>query len=737
MLVAIGCGRVNFGALGDAGDAGDAGRPSPRYASIAAGAAHVCALAGDGTAYCWGSNRDGQLTGTIERANIPTHIDGTWSAIAASADHTCAIASGAVYCWGNNADAAVTGIPGGLYATPTPVALPALSFDRIATGLIASCAIGAGELWCWGTATATGTGVSAPTRVGAQNDWVAISIGYDFSCGIRANAGVWCWGSNDAGQVQTPPSPSVSVPASVALPAGTPIALGLGNKTSCAIVAPGTGATAGELWCWGANDDRQIDDTELDRPPTRVGTEADWTEVAHGGAPGNFQKICGIRGGVAYCWGSTSFTGAGLGNGIWDVQDIGASNRATVGPASSLALGLGFGYADIGCLNTAGAVSCWGTNFQGELGNGHFSEQATPVEVPPPSGRTWSHVVGTWAHLCAETDDGGMWCWGADNLGQISGTDGHGGASQPCVPGGRCNEATPIGVVIGGTTHDEMIAGFDFTCTRAATTINCWGRGHNQTVMTMAAPAGQWTSLVGGYWGSCGTTSTGALGCWGPIGMGSSATPTVVAGAEVHDVVQAGQGIVFMCALRGTDNARVCFGDNSFNQMGDGTVNTVATPTAYNVGQIQALAIAMQTGCALTTLGGVSCWGDNGSRQAGQASVMVPTPMAVNDSGGPLAGCTAIGLSSDHGCAVCGGRPLCWGFNWEAELGRGTRTAPDQVAAPVAVPAGTFTEISVHNGGGCTVANDGRLFCWGNGSRGQLGDGSQGFAYPIPVAAPL
>jgi alpha-tubulin suppressor-like RCC1 family protein len=79
---------------------------APAFASLSVGGAHACALTADGTAYCWGDNRAGQLgdSTTTYRAE-PTAVAGTtkFSSISAGYLHTCArTTDGSVACWGLN-----------------------------------------------------------------------------------------------------------------------------------------------------------------------------------------------------------------------------------------------------------------------------------------------------------------------------------------------------------------------------------------------------------------------------------------------------------------------------------------------------------------------------------------------------------------------------------------------------------------------------------------------------------
>ena len=70
---------------------GEADAPAGTYKAITAGTDHTCALRLDNTITCWGDNQYGE-------ANAP---DGTYKAITAGANHTCALrADDGISCWG-------------------------------------------------------------------------------------------------------------------------------------------------------------------------------------------------------------------------------------------------------------------------------------------------------------------------------------------------------------------------------------------------------------------------------------------------------------------------------------------------------------------------------------------------------------------------------------------------------------------------------------------------------------
>ena len=138
--------------------------------------------------------------------------------------------------------------------------------------------------------------------------------------------------------------------------------------------------------------------------------------------------------------------------------------------------------------------------------------------------------------------------------------------------------------------------------------------------------------------------------------------------------------------------------------------------------------------CDVTDDATVECWG------AGYLGTAGATGMVQRLEARPVAGLTgAVALDAGAGatCAVLAtGDVRCWGANGSGQLGDGTTT---DRAQPVAVSGiSDATGISVSDGGhACAVRAGGSVSCWGEGSRGQLGNGqAQDSSTPVAVAGP-
>ncbi len=121
------------------------------------------------------------------------------------------------------------------------------------------------------------------------------------------------------------------------------------------------------------------------------------------------------------------------------------------------------------------------------------------------------------------------------------------------------------------------------------------------------------------------------------------------------------------------------------------------------------------TACARSDAGSVSCWSEG---QAGAFGNYVPMP--VTGLPGPA---THVSVGNQHACALIeGGSVTCWGGNSDGELGNGTTFGS---ATPVAVP-GITDAVSVDVGyyHSCAVTAAGGVECWGQNDTGQLGDGT-------------
>jgi alpha-tubulin suppressor-like RCC1 family protein len=245
-----------------------------------------------------------------------------------------------------------------------------------------------------------------------------------------------------------------------------------------------------------------------------------------------------------------------------------------------------------------------------------------------------------------------------------------------------------------------------------------------------AAPKLVAKAVSTGFLHSCALTTKGAVKCWGYNGEGElgnvtkadSPVPVGVAGLG-KNVKAISSGSYFSCALT-VKGAVKCWGSNNYGQLGDNTTTNSVTPVAvYGLSKgIKAISAGNFFACALTTKGGVKCWGANTYGQLGNGlTTGSAKPVSVSGLGKGVKGLAGGGY---HTCALTTkGAPKCWGYNGEGELGDNTKV---NSAVPVAVYSLTkgVKALSVGAYSTCALTTKSKVTCWGYNGDGELGDGT-------------
>jgi len=191
-------------------------------------------------------------------------------------------------------------------------------------------------------------------------------------------------------------------------------------------------------------------------------------------------------------------------------------------------------------------------------------------------------------------------------------------------------------------------------------------------------------------------------------------------------------GTLHSCALT-SGGVVLCWGDNFYGQLGIGGAEQSLTPVEVFFTPINVTAISTgnQHTCVVTGGGAVKRWGENRSGQVGDGTTrdsIFPTDVV-----GLTSGITRIAAGGRHTCALTtGGGVKCWGANGAGQLGDGTTT---QRLTPVDVIGITgATAIAVGVDHSCAILANGSARCWGYNIVGQDGDGTSGYV-TIPAAA--
>lgn len=241
-----------------------------------------------------------------------------------------------------------------------------------------------------------------------------------------------------------------------------------------------------------------------------------------------------------------------------------------------------------------------------------------------------------------------------------------------------------------------------------------------------------WGQLSAGDNHTCGLRKDGTAYCWGKndkgqLGLDNTTdrlTPTriLVGGRVMH--ISAGDS--FTCAVL-VDGTVACFGLNDKGQIGDGTTTDRLAPTpVVGLTGVRQVSAGGKHACALNSLGQLFCWGLNDKGQLGIGT--------TNDSGTASAVSTDTGLGAvrsvsaggKHTCALAQDfSAWCWGEGTKGKLGNdgtGNQSRPSTVSTLTGLTAGRH--ISAGAAHTCAVGQDLSAWCWGDKADGRLGDGT-------------
>jgi VCBS repeat-containing protein len=359
-----------------------------------------------------------------------------------------------------------------------------------------------------------------------------------------------------------------------------------------------------------------------------------------------------------------------------------AAPLAATGPLQNI-VAVSAGGVHTCALNTSGGVQCWGGNTEGQLGDNTVEQRLMPTAVSGLASGV-AMISAGYGHTCAVTSDGGALCWGDNNGAQI----GDNTVEDRLVPTAPTTLSSGVAAISSGAFH---------TC--ALTTgggVKCWGvndvgqLGADTTPNAFSLTPVDVTSLTSGvstiavgYFHSCALTSGGGVKCWGSNQFGQlGVTETITRSITPVDVTNLTSGVIAItgggnhtCALTSGGGVK-CWGYNSTGQLGNGGIPPFSnSSTPVDVSGLSSGVTAITGGgdhtCALTTEGGVKCWGGDWVHQLGD-EVYANSPIPVNVTG-LSSGVSKIDAGNYHSCAVLtAGSLKCWGDNAQGQLSNGT-----------------------------------------------------------------
>ena len=359
-----------------------------------------------------------------------------------------------------------------------------------------------------------------------------------------------------------------------------------------------------------------------------------------------------------------------------------------------------------------------------------FLATGAPSNVAATALSGVTKIAAGFSATCAIVTGGAVKCWGS--------WPESGGATTRFVPGDVTGLSSGVVDISVGTSHACVVT--------ASGGAKCWGsNGFGQlgnggtsdtptvTPVDVVGLTSGVASIAAGSNHTCAVTTAGAVKCWGYRGSGilgdgdfagTSATPVDVVGLGNGSTTRIWAGTWHTCALTSSGGLK-CWGD--------GFAATLGTSTVAGPGLVPADVVGLSSGVlaadagpsltfAVTAGGGAKYWG----------SVFgLPHSITPADVPGLASGIVNVAVGDLQACAlVTGGGVKCLGRNTSGQLGDGT-TTDRSLPVDVIGLGGAVTAVTGGNAHSCALLASGQVKCWGNGAVGQLGNGS-----PLPRNAP-
>ena len=362
---------------------------------VGAGETHSCAIHFGGTLSCWGFNAGGPLGNgnmlTVFSTSPASVVNiGNGFALSGGFAHTCGLMTdGTVWCWGDN------------------------EYGQLGNG---------------GTSQYSYT----PLKVWDSTGSKVIAAGGWHGCTALRDGSTWCWGKNDYGQLGNGTTINSPSPVAVASGAVNAKAIGGGGSHTCAVAYDST------VWCWGKNESGQLGDgtNTNNAAPVQVSGLVGAKDVTASCCSGKHEHSCALMwDGTVMCWGQNEAGELGAPSVKSDKLPASCSgdcsNKPVMANGITGAIAVTAGELHTCALLGDGTVWCWGDNMNGELGdNGNVSidtregvdvttsdDNYQPAQVKGISGAI--AIAARGFHTCAVIQDGTVWCWGMNEMGQL------------------------------------------------------------------------------------------------------------------------------------------------------------------------------------------------------------------------------------------------------------------------------------------------------------------------------
>jgi len=434
-----------------------------------------------------------------------------------------------------------------------------------------------------------------------QDPWDTLAADNGTSASLRSDGTVWTWGRvYSESPVRWSAAADHAVREPRAISEGrTFVSLAAGQDFWLAI------ADDGSLWGWGDNYWGTLGDSNLGyfrRTPTRLMTERRWRRVA-------------------------------------------ASHSHVV------------------AIDSAGSLWAWGSNWNGERGDGTFDRSSTPTRVKVPAEAQWKVVAASGRFAAAISTEGELWAWGDLD-----------------ILGGR--QPTPTRI------HADR----------------------------------KWRSLAAAWYNLMAIAEDESL--WSGLQNSTRIGPRQLGMGRAWKQISSGNGEHLIGVA--TDGTLWEWGAEERFRTEDGVHDSPEDPPRQGGANQQWAAVAdgLDHSLALATDGTLWSWGVDRSGELGDG-MRASAPVPIQLTPGAATAWSQVSCGARHTVALDrDGQAWLWGGNEHHQLGGQDPFARSVPWSPGGPPWARLTAGAFHTLG---VAWDGGLWAWGNNLFGQIGDGTSGW----------
>ena len=409
---------------------------------VKTGTNHVCALDDAGNIFCWGSNGSGQLgygkgaSSVISGVPQPTRViiksdinEKKVSLLSCGYESTSAVdEDGNLYFWGRpDLNSLEYSHIAKIEGTGDEREYGDVAF--FGTGAAHKCLLDSeGDVYCWGNNNRGQLGNNSdessdqPEKIdvsGVLNDKniKMLSVGEYHNCVLDAENKIYCWGDNGRGQLGNGQIVSSKVPVEVNmngdLNGKTVKTVKCGTEHTCALDTEGT------VYCWGANNDKQLgDNTGTDKLyPTKVYTDVALKDKKIVNIDTGRDHTCAVdENSKIYCWGANMKGQVGVGYTSANYNPVAVDMTGVLKDKNISEISCGYNSSCV--LDENGKAYCWGE----VPGNGVDEESPVPVEVLSDGALSEKVLVSIsvgYDHVCGLDTEGDTYCWGSNKTGQL------------------------------------------------------------------------------------------------------------------------------------------------------------------------------------------------------------------------------------------------------------------------------------------------------------------------------